>query len=185
MLLCVATGGVAQTLTWNDTSQGAATGFRVYRAPATLTGTTPSCPSTLAAIATVPAPTTTYRDPDPSVAQGTAWCYGVTAFNAIAESPMTTATWVRPLSAPILTITLSLSGPGAGGSVASTPAGISVKSAGTYRVTFPAGTTVRLSAVPKTNGSRFLGWQGACTSVALDCAVVLSGDLAVAAAFRR
>jgi hypothetical protein len=64
------------------------------------------------------------------------------------------------------------------GSVASTPAGISCP--GHCTATFPAGTSVLLTATPE-NGSKFVRWGGSCAGAAM-CHVKLTSSLVSAAA---
>ena len=69
------------------------------------------------------------------------------------------------------------------GLVVSRPADLACGGARDDCSTFaPLTTTVRLTARPRP-GASFAGWSGACTGAELECAVEVSGDRAVTAAF--
>ena len=79
------------------------------------------------------------------------------------------------------TLSVALAGTGAG-SVSSSPAGINCGTDCTE--TYPAGTTVTLTAAP-INGSSFAGWTGGgCTGTA-SCTVTLTADTTITARFDR
>lgn len=184
----------AQTATWTDNSGGVAS-TNLYRAPTTSAG---QCP----AIGTVhPAPgyikvgtaapgVTTLKDATASQLQR--YCYYVVAFGAvvgapagtIAESPASnTVTFDVPPKAPTLTVivAVSISGPGAGGTVASLTEYADHR--GEYEFTAAEDGTITLTATPKQNGSRFVGWSGPCSGKASTC-VARAGDV-VGAVFAR
>jgi phosphatidylinositol-3-phosphatase len=74
------------TLNWTDPNASGVTSYKVYRAAGTLDSTGASVAScgTLAAIATVTAPTKTYADS--AVTAGAGYCYAITALNSTSES---------------------------------------------------------------------------------------------------
>jgi phospholipase C len=74
------------------------------------------------------------------------------------------------------TLTVSLTG---SGTVTSAPAGINCGT--TCSATFPAGTSITLTASPAASNT-FSGWSGACSGTA-KCTVVLNADTNVGAAF--
>ena len=77
-------------------------------------------------------------------------------------------------------LTVTRAGAGSG-TVASAPSGINCGS--TCSASFPAGSTVTLTATPA-QGSTFGGWSGACTGTAA-CTVAMSAARAVTATFNR
>lgn len=103
-------------------------------------------------------------------------CSGTSACTVtMSEARSVTATFeLRP------TYQLSVSKIGSGsGTVTSDPGGISCGS--TCAANFPENATVTLLAVPA-NGSRFVGWSGACTGTG-SCSVTMSEARTVAAEF--
>ncbi len=81
-----------------------------------------------------------------------------------------------PPPAPTHTLTVAVAG---GGSVTSTPAGISCP--GTCSATFAEGARVALAAAASA-GNQLASWSGACTGAG-DCTVMLSSDASVTASF--
>ncbi len=69
------------------------------------------------------------------------------------------------------------------GTVTSNPAGISCGTGPGCAVSFPANTSVLLTAVPDP-GATFTGWAGACSGTATTCTVVLNSNQAVTASFK-
>jgi sugar lactone lactonase YvrE len=86
-----------------------------------------------------------------------------------------TATFA-PAPPPAQTLTVSTAG---AGTVTSSPGGISCGT--TCSASFPAGSTVTLTAIPA-SGSVFAGWSGACSGTG-PCAVQLSSAQSVTATF--
>ena len=78
---------------------------------------------------------------------------------------------------PLLTVTAEQLG--GGGTVTSSPAGITCGTACSAH--FDPGTTVTLTAKPD-RGSRFLGWSNGCSGV-VRCTITLNGAQAVTARF--
>jgi len=76
-------------------------------------------------------------------------------------------------------LTVNFSGTGTG-TVSSSPGGIGC--ATSCSGTFPANTTVTLTATP-TNGSTFGSWAGCDTSLGTSCTVLLTGNRSVAVVF--
>jgi GH25 family lysozyme M1 (1,4-beta-N-acetylmuramidase) len=66
------------------------------------------------------------------------------------------------------------------GSVTSSPAGVSCGASCT--ATFPAGSTIDLTATPS-SASAFTGWSGGCSGLAPTCSVTISAPTTVAATF--
>ena len=77
------------------------------------------------------------------------------------------------------TLTITLAGTG-GGTVTSTPAGISCKP--TCQASFAAGTSVLVTA-SAIKGSYFAGWSGACKGSAGKCTVTMNSNLSATATF--
>ncbi len=78
-------------------------------------------------------------------------------------------------------LSVSVTAGAADGTISSSPAGITCGS--TCTATFPANSSVSLTAVPS-NGKSFLGWGGGCTSVSVNtCTVTLDSDTTVTASF--
>ena len=69
------------------------------------------------------------------------------------------------------------------GTVTSNPSGVSCGTGSGCAVTFPANTSIQLTAVPDP-GATFTGWGGTCSGTATTCTVVLSANQTVTAAFR-
>jgi hypothetical protein len=84
------------------------------------------------------------------------------------------------ITPPPATLAVSKSGSGTG-TITSVPGPISCGSI--CLASFPFGTVAQLTAAPAT-GSRFAGWSGACAGTTT-CAVTMSANQAVAAAFAR
>lgn len=102
----------------------------------------------------------------------------VTATNQAGSSPQTSAPFT--ITPPPTTLSVSKSGSGTG-TITSAPGPISCGSI--CLASFPFGTVVQLTAAPAA-GSRFAGWSGACAGTTT-CAVTMSANQAVAAAFAR
>ncbi|HUP29910.1 MAG TPA: trypsin-like peptidase domain-containing protein, partial [Usitatibacter sp.] len=86
--------------------------------------------------------------------------------------------WLNPASPPQL-LTVSKTG-GGSGSVVSSPAGINC--GGTCSASFPAGSTVTLTATADANAV-FIGWTGACNTSGSQCTVTMDAAAAVTAEF--
>jgi len=171
------------TLTWQEASTDVI-GFLVERAPAT--GAPPVC-ATFAQIASLGV-VLTYQDHDAVLAPGGTFCYRVRAVNAVGNSLYSNvASGAVVIVGPIAGITLTVAGTGSGvgGTVQSSPAGLRCAVGATCTAVWPNFTLVKLTATPKRNRSRFVGWTGACTGTASTCSLVLTGPVVVGASFAR
>jgi hypothetical protein len=90
-----------------------------------------------------------------------------------------TAGETRMINGPT-SFTLTVSKRGAGGTVTSTPAGISCGASCT--APFEQGTSVTLTATPNT-GASFTGWSGACSGTG-SCTILMNANKSVTARFR-
>jgi hypothetical protein len=153
-------------LSWTDNSS-TEDGFKIERK----TGTSGSYTQIAAAGANV----TSYNDS--SLISGTVYCYRVAAFNAGGASPYTSE-GCSPARSAVQTFALSVATTGAGGgTVTSTPAGITCP--GDCSEAYSKGTVVNLTAKPAT-GFILSGWSGT------GCAngtVTMNGDVTCTATF--
>jgi hypothetical protein len=176
----------AQILEWTYPANTNATGFNAYRAPVTGATCGPA-----AKINPSPIPITTLTYTDTTAILGASYCYAVTAFNAQGESPPSNVIqYGKPLPPPTLvTITAAVrfQGNGAGGTVVSDPPGFDIDRAGTYQTQMETGASVHLTATPKSNHSRFIGWGGACAPAGVQpvCSLTLTADAAFSATFSK
>lgn len=190
LLVLLSTPAHAQILTWNYPVDAVINGFLVERAP-TVAGT---C-QTFAQIAATGV-VSTYTD-NTALAPGASFCYRLLAFQGtptarVLESPYSnTATYIKPLPAPTLTVKTASIQPGAQGSVVSNPAGIDCgRSGGACQATFDFMELVTLVAYPHSN-SRFVGWsgggnaQGPCTGSNRGCSFELQVHESVQATFAK
>jgi hypothetical protein len=139
-------------LSWGDTANDE-TGFGIERKA----GTT----GTYNQIATVAANVLTYTDP--SLTNGTTYCYRVYAFNTVGNSPYSPEACGTPTTTTVQTFGLTVAKTGTGGgTVTSSPAGINCGT--TCSATYNSGTALTLTATAAT-GSIFAGWSGTgCTT---------------------
>lgn len=97
----------------------------------------------------------------------------------VTDGKVTRAASARVTVGAPTTLTVTLNGTGSG-TVTSAPSGISCPPA--CSASFPAGTTVSLTAAPAPN-SLFLGWTGGGCSGTAGCTVALTGPVTVTATF--
>jgi List-Bact-rpt repeat protein len=166
LLVVAGTATAAQlTLTWVDGSDGAT--FKVERK----TGAT----GTYAQIATTGVGVLSYTDS--SVSAASTYCYRVKASNVAGDSAYSNEACATPVATFDVTVTPGGTG---SGTVTSSPAGITC-GADCFE-SYPAGTTVTLTAAAAA-GSVFSGWSGGgCTGTG-QCIVAGNTPLAVNATF--
>jgi Divergent InlB B-repeat domain len=157
-------------LSWVDNSTNE-DGFSIERS----LGTT----GTFVQIATTAANAASYTDT--GLADGTAYCYQVRAFNRTGYSGYTNAACATTAQSSSPTLTITKAGSGRG-TVNSSPTGISCGA--TCSASFPGGTAVSLTAAPAT-GSLFAGWSGGGCSGTGPCTVTLTAATSVSATFRK
>src|SRR5215813_1145750 len=155
------------TQSWVDNTSNA-TGISVERS----LGNT----GTFTEIATTSGTATSYTDT--LLADGTAYCYRVRAFNSTTYSAYSNT--ACGTTAQAITLSVGTTGTGSG-VVISTQAGILCGT--TCSATYGSGTGVTLTATPAT-GSTFTGWSGACTGTG-SCGVTLTADTNVTATFSQ
>jgi len=151
-------------LTWLDSANNEL-GFSVERS----TGTT----GTPTEIATTGPGLTAYTDP--TVADGTTYCYRVRAFNTTAYSDYSNLACGATAQAFGLAVVKMGAGSGA---VISSPSGIICGSS--CSATYASGTAVTLTASPAT-GSTFTGWSGGGCSGTGACTVTMTATTTVTA----
>jgi hypothetical protein len=157
------------TASWTDNSGGEAT-TRIERRLGTDRVYVP--------VADVTPGLTSYIDA--SLDSGTTYCYRALAYNAAGVSPYSDEACATTSSASsALSLTVSKTGSG-GGTVTSTPAGISCDP--TCSATYAAGTSVALDATPD-RGSTFSGWSGGGCAGTASCTVAGNVPVAVTASF--
>lgn len=168
----------ARTLTWE--SELAVDGFFVERSPAS--GTPLAC-GIFEQVAIV-GDVRTWDDPYP-LAPGSGLCYRVQAFQAEYVSDYSNvATWTEPAPTNSVLAVSVTSTQGPGGTVASSPAGVSCAAGSTCVAAFPVNSTVTLQATPKAK-AKFTGWSGACGGSTTVCAVSMLGSQSVGATFGK
>ena len=155
-------------LAWQDNSNNE-TEFRIERK----TG----AGGTFAPIATVGTNTTGYSNT--GLTPNTIYVYRVRACNTPGCSDYSNEATATTPSVAILTVTVRGSG---GGTVTSTPAGISCPTTSTCSASFASGSMVTLSA-PAGNGSTFREWRGDCTGTTPTCTVTMTGNRGATAVF--
>ncbi len=157
-------------LSWTDNSNNE-TGFKIDRK----TGTS----GTFAQIASVGAGATTYTDS--TVTAGTNYCYRVYAFNSAGNSTYTPEV-CGTAAAAVQTFSLIVTkGGNGGGTMTSSPAGISCTN--TCTGTFNSGTAVTLTAAPAA-GSIFASWAGTgCAATTAAVIVTMSANRNCTATF--
>jgi List-Bact-rpt repeat protein len=165
--LCGPAGAASLQLSWRDNSPNE-DGFRIERR------TGPN--GTFSQISTVGANVVSYRDATLSV--GSQYCYRLRAFNSAGNSPYSDESCATA-QAGSWTLSITKSGAG-GGTVVSTPAGISCGAACTE--TYTSAATVTLSAIPATT-SAFTGWSGGGCGGTGACALLLNASTTVRATF--
>jgi Bacterial Ig domain/Divergent InlB B-repeat domain len=170
VLLGLGEASAAQlTASWTDNSDGGAT-TRIERRLGTATVYVP--------IADVTPGLTSYTDA--SLDSGTTYCYRALAYNAAGVSPYSDEACATTSSASsALSLTVSKTGSG-GGTVTSTPAGISCDP--TCSATYTSGTSVALGATPD-RGSTFSGWSGGGCAGTASCTVAGNVPVTVTASF--
>ncbi len=127
---------------------------------------------------TTTAPTNnTYTDTDPTLTDGTTYCYRVRAYNALEYSDYSnTACGATGQAVSLAVVPM---GPGSG-VVISAPSGILCGTS--CSGTFASGTAVTLTATPAT-GSTFAGWSGGGCTGTSTCTVTVTATTAVTATF--
>ena len=157
-------------LVWQDNSNNE-TEFRIERkiGPG----------GTFAQIAGVGANTTGY--PNTGLTPNTTYVYRVRACNTGGCSDYSNEATAATPSLATLTVTVRGSG---GGTVTSTPAGISCSIASTCSTSFASGAIVTLSA-PAGAASTFKEWRGDCAGATATCTVTMTGSRGVTAVFSQ
>jgi Divergent InlB B-repeat domain len=150
-------------LSWTDNANNE-DGFKIERGP--------SSAGPFTQIGTVLSNITTYTDT--GLADATAFCYQVRAYNSAGDSAYTNAA----CGTTPATLTLVKAGTGSG-TVTSAPAGINCGS--TCSFSYTSGASVTLTATAAT-GSTFSGWTGACTGTGA-CVITMDGAKSVTAEF--
>ena len=115
---------------------------------------------------------------DPTVTDGTTYCYRVRAYNPTAYSDYSNT--ACGVTAQAFGLAVVMMGTGSG-VVISAPSGILCGTS--CSGTFAGGTAVTLTATPAT-GSTFAGWSGACTGTG-SCGVTLTSAATVTATFTQ
>jgi hypothetical protein len=156
------------TATWMDDSPNAL-GFSVERS----SGPTGS----FAQIATTPTGVMSYVDP--SVVDGTTYCYRVRAYNAVEYSSYSNVACATAGTTPTFSLSVVKAGMGSG-TATSTPTGIVCGTS--CSASYAGGTVVVLTAVAAT-GSTFTGWSGGGCSGTSTCSVTLTATTTVTADF--
>ncbi|HEY2988191.1 MAG TPA: hypothetical protein VGL11_10740 [Candidatus Binatia bacterium] len=150
-------------LSWTDNADNE-DGFKIERGP--------SSTGPFTQIGTVLSNIATYIDT--GLADATAFCYQVRAYNSAGDSAYTNAA----CGTTPATLTLAKAGTGSG-TVTSAPAGINCGS--TCSFSYTSGASVTLTATPAA-GSTFSGWSGACTGTGT-CSVTMNAAKSVTATF--
>jgi hypothetical protein len=116
-----------------------------------------------------------------SFAGWTGACSGTGACAVTLNADTTVGATFSEAAQPTLSVSVT---PNAGGSVASTPAGISCGNGNAQCANaWPAGTAITLAATPAA-GWNFTGWSGACSGTG-DCAITLNANASVGAGFAQ
>lgn len=110
-----------------------------------------------------------------------AYTFYVKAKDQAGNEESTPASRAFTVAAPTITLTVTKAG-SAGGTVTSSPAGISCGGSCTMGVA--SGTAVTLTASPAA-GASFREWRGACSGTSATCILSLSGDTSVTAVFSK
>ena len=157
-------------LSWTDNSNNE-NGFKIDRK----TGTS----GTFAQIASIGAGATTYTDS--TVTAGTNYCYRVYAFNSASNSTYTPEACGTAIAATQTFSLVVTKGGSGGGTMTSSPAGISCSTDCTG--TFNSGTAVTLTAAPAA-GSVFASWAGTgCAATTAAVTVTMSANRNCTATF--
>jgi hypothetical protein len=96
------------------------------------------------------------------------------------SEPVSTATFT-PVAVQTYTLTTSVASGNGTGSIESYPDGILCGNCASDSASFPAGTSVTLTATPAA-GDTLVGWSGACSGIG-SCIVVMNSDQSVMATF--